>query len=242
MPATADLSRLSSAARGLEAFLTAPQPTFTRVELDAQKDDLELARLALRSDPGLLSLSERAGRLRLRLLERETSFDGRDLPTRPELASAPVELAFHRPIYDGPRELLDDARTVRAGVESLWKPRSLLGSGSWGAASWFGNDANEVIVAAADFETRCQSSYKNVRDTVSAYQHLARAYSRIGTIGWSFNETSDIRRLETAMDRLGRFYSTLGVAKSGAQSLHHGPVSPGAEQGQRGTVVPPGPK
>jgi hypothetical protein len=210
----ADCQRLADAAASLQTFLSAGPPEYSIAELEAQKDQLELARTGLRftagGDPVFAPIDELAKKLRLRLGECQDAFAGHALPVRAELARTPVDVPYKLPEYDGPPQLLIDVRTVHEGIDSLWKPRGVVAYRSWAAGPWTEDEYHRLTEAAYDLELQCEGSYHNVATTRHQFDKLDKLYRRAGKAGWTTEGQSIYDRLDRAMIRLRAFYAALG--------------------------------
>lgn len=141
------------------------------------------------------------------LLAVEKSFAGFHLPSQQQLALSPWDRQWRLPVYEGPEELIREARSIRIDAQTINGP--LRGGGlGWGlnqAAGWsVTQDLQALIQAAWQFESVCNSRYEDVSQTYHAFQRLQHAYDRLWPGARSTNFS--LRNIERALDRLDRFH------------------------------------
>lgn len=143
----------------------------------------------------------------------EEIFDGAYVPSPQEVAASDVTRNWQLPGYEGPGELLREARSVRLDVQSLYGPLrfaggglgGFFGGGTWGSG-FTAADRQRLMQAAERFEQAC-NRYDDVRQTIPHYRRLDQAFQRVWVSG-VYNSLS-IRSVERTMQRLDRFYQEL---------------------------------
>jgi hypothetical protein len=145
-----------------------------------------------------------------RLMAVEKAFGGYHLPSQQELAQSSWQRDWTLPGYEGPPDLLRQARSLRLDVQSIVTPCIYPGNGlgnlglGYGAGWPDGSRLQDLVLAASRYESACNADYEDVVQTRRAFERVQEAFDRL----WpgALNRSSNWRDVERTLDRLSRFY------------------------------------
>lgn len=209
-----DLDRLNRAASGLVGALEGQstpdglRPLITDLDVARSrvKASLQLLPLTESEQEGVQSALVAAERLSGAVRHLADRFAGRDQPAGVALADSPLN-PTDRPYYENPRELLGEAQNIRFSAERLLGACYAPGGWRAGLGSPFTiSDLVELSRAARDYEWACQSRYRDVSETLPAFERLVRAYDRVSYVPYGPFAGFEAHNIERALERLSQFY------------------------------------